>query len=156
MKETFEFLNVLQVHGFPKIIGVLTHLDLFKNQKKLQKTKKKLKHRFWAEIYQGAKLFYLSGLINGKYLHNCTSVYHLIYPKVEIKNLTRFISVTKFRPLQWQSSHPYVLVDRFEDITDPEEVRTNPVCDRTVTLYGYVKGTNLKPHMKVLALQCLE
>lgn len=61
-KETFEFLNILQIHGFPKVMGVLTHLDLFKNQKKLKNTKKKLKHRFWTEIYQGAKLFYLSGI----------------------------------------------------------------------------------------------
>ena len=44
----------LQVHGFPKVMGVLTHLDGFKDQKKLKKTKKALKHRFWAEIYQGA------------------------------------------------------------------------------------------------------
>ena len=43
----------LQVHGFPKVMGVLTHLDAFKDQKKLKKTKKALKHRFWAEIYQG-------------------------------------------------------------------------------------------------------
>ena len=34
-------------------MGVLTHLDGFKDQKKLKKTKKALKHRFWAEIYQG-------------------------------------------------------------------------------------------------------
>ena len=65
--ETFEFLNILQVHGFPKVMGVLTHLDKFKDNKKQRKTKKRLKHRFWTEIYQGAKLFYLSGLINGKY-----------------------------------------------------------------------------------------
>lgn len=44
----------VQVHGFPKVMGVLTHLDGFKDQKKLKKTKKALKHRFWAEIYQGA------------------------------------------------------------------------------------------------------
>ena len=43
--ETFEFLNVCQVHGFPKIMGVLTHLDMFKDAKKLKQTKKKLKHR---------------------------------------------------------------------------------------------------------------
>merc|ERR1719276_125529 len=24
--ETFEFLNLLQLHGFPKVLGVLTHL----------------------------------------------------------------------------------------------------------------------------------
>lgn len=51
--ETFEFLNLLQVQGFPKVMGVLTHLDNFKDPKKLKKTKKALKHRFWAEIYQG-------------------------------------------------------------------------------------------------------
>ena len=43
----------LQVHGFPKVMGVLTHLDGFKDNKRLKKTKKVLKHRFWAEIYQG-------------------------------------------------------------------------------------------------------
>ncbi|OIV99446.1 hypothetical protein TanjilG_17256 [Lupinus angustifolius] len=37
--ETFEFLNILQVHGFPKVMGVLTHLDQFKDAKKLRKTK---------------------------------------------------------------------------------------------------------------------
>ncbi len=46
---------MLQVHGFPKVMGVLTHLDGFKDQKKLKKTKKALKHRFWAEIYQGIR-----------------------------------------------------------------------------------------------------
>lgn len=50
--ETFEFLNIAQAHGFPKIMGVLTHLDGMKNNKTLTKTKKKLKHRFWKEVYQ--------------------------------------------------------------------------------------------------------
>lgn len=50
--ETFEFLNICQVHGFPRIMGVLTHLDSFKNNKVLRKTKKNLKHRFWTEVYQ--------------------------------------------------------------------------------------------------------
>lgn len=44
------------MHGFPKVMGVLTHLDSFKDNKRLKKTKKVLKHRFWAEIYQGACL----------------------------------------------------------------------------------------------------
>lgn len=50
--ETFEFLNILQTHGFPKVMGVLTHLDMFHSTKTLRKTKKKLKQRFWTEIYQ--------------------------------------------------------------------------------------------------------
>ncbi|MCO5554379.1 hypothetical protein L7F22_007909 [Adiantum nelumboides] len=37
--ETMEFLNILQSHGFPKIIGVLTHLDLIKKSATLRATK---------------------------------------------------------------------------------------------------------------------
>lgn len=127
-----------QVHGFPKVMGVLTHLDGFRDVKRLKKTKKALKHRFWAEIYQGAfcalpgpcsvsttscsllpclgmcrrslaglpatgaKLFYLSGMRNGKYLQR------------EVLNLARFIAVQKFRPLTWRQAHPFLLADRFE------------------------------------------
>ena len=79
LQEQFEFLNICQVHGFPKIMGVLTHLDLFKNVTKLRKRKKVLKQRFWTEIYQGAKLFYLSGLLHGR------------YPNMEIQNLARCV-----------------------------------------------------------------
>ncbi|MBN3295779.1 BMS1 protein, partial [Amia calva] len=135
--ETFEFLNICQVHGFPRIMGVLTHLDSFKNNKQLRKTKKRLKHRFWTEVYQGAKLFYLSGMVHGE------------YQKQEVRNLGRFISVMKFRPLVWQTSHPYVLADRMEDLTDPEAMRVDPKCDRTVCLYGYLRGSYLKNRSQV-------
>ena len=50
--ETFEFLNILQAHGFPKVTGDLTHLDVFKNQKILKKVKKALKQCFWTEVWQ--------------------------------------------------------------------------------------------------------
>ncbi|XP_020087257.1 ribosome biogenesis protein bms1-like isoform X1 [Ananas comosus] len=135
--ETFEFLNIMQVHGFPEVIGVLTHLDKFKDVKKLRKTKKQLKERFGAEIKQGAKLFYLSGLIHGK------------YPKREIHNLARFISDRKTSPLSWRLSHPYLLVDRFEDVTPPDRMHTNNKCDRNITLYGYLRGCNMKRGTKV-------
>ncbi|KZT51500.1 DUF663-domain-containing protein [Calocera cornea HHB12733] len=130
--ETFEFLNVLQSHGFPKVLGVLTHLDLIKKAATLKITKKLLKKRFWTEIYQGAKLFYLSGILNGR------------YPDLEIQNLSRFISVMKFRPLVFRNSHPYLLADRLEDLTAREQIRLDPKCDRTITLYGYLRGTNMK------------
>lgn len=138
--EIFEFLNICQVHGMPKIMGVLTHLDMIKNPKLLRKRKKELKHRFWTEVYDGAKLFYLSGLLHGEYLRN------------EVKNLGRFISVMKFRPLQWRGAHSYLLVDRLEDITNTDTVRRNPKCDREVVLYGYVRGVPLKQeHMVHIA-----
>ncbi|XP_075466527.1 ribosome biogenesis protein BMS1 homolog isoform X2 [Ascaphus truei] len=135
--ETFEFLNICQVHGFPKIMGVLTHLDSFKNNKQLRKVKKRLKHRFWTEVYQGAKLFYLSGMVYAE------------YQKQEIRNLGRFISVMKFRPLVWQTSHPYLLADRMEDLTNPEDIRVNAKCDRKVSLYGYLRGAHLKNRSQV-------
>jgi len=135
--ETMEFLNILQAHGFPKVIGVLTHLDLIKKAKTLRATKKRLKQRFWTEIYQGAKLFYFSGVINGR------------YPDTEIQNLSRFISVMKFRPLQFRNSHPHLLADRLEDLTPREQVRLDPKADRIVTVYGYLRGTNLRQDQMV-------
>ncbi|KAF8552742.1 DUF663-domain-containing protein [Imleria badia] len=136
--ETFEFLNILQSHGFPKVIGLLSHLDLIKKQSTLKDTKKALKKRFWTEIYQGAKLFYLSGVLNGR------------YPDSEILNLSRFISVMKFRPLVFRNSHPYLLADRIEDLTPRETIRASKgKCDRTVTLYGYLRGTNLRQSTKI-------
>ena len=72
------------------------------------------------------------------------------YPDTEILNLSRFISVMKFRPIVFRNTHPYMLADRLEDLTPRELVRTsNRKCDRTVTLYGYLHGTNLRPGMKV-------
>ncbi|KAJ3388516.1 Glycoside hydrolase 2 (Mannanase, beta-galactosidase) [Entophlyctis sp. JEL0112] len=135
--ETFEFLNILQSHGFPRIMGVLTFLDKFKDGKRMRKTKKRIKQRFWTEIYQGAKLFYLSGIMNGRYL------------KQEVLNLSRFISVMKFRPLTWRNTHPYILTDRMEDLTPPVILQENSTAPRTVALYGYLRGTNLKPTFKI-------
>ncbi|KAK6755104.1 hypothetical protein RB195_013843 [Necator americanus] len=130
--ETFEFLNICQVHGMPRILGVLNHLDCLKGMGKVNKTKKIMKHRFWTEIYQGAKLFYLTGVIHNEYKKN------------ELHNLVRFISVIKFRPLVWREAHPYMLCDRYEDITDAEVLRADPNADRTVCLYGWVHGAHFK------------
>lgn len=126
-----EFLNIAQHHGMPRVLGVATHLDLFKSQSTLRTSKKRLKHRFWTEVYQGAKLFYLSGVINGR------------YPDREILNLSRFISVMKFRPLKWRNEHPYLLGDRITDLTHPQLIAENPKCDRKVAIYGYLHGTPL-------------
>ncbi|KAF2837265.1 DUF663-domain-containing protein [Patellaria atrata CBS 101060] len=130
--ETMEFLNVLSASGMPgNVFGILTHLDLFKKQETLKAQKKRLKHRFWSELYQGAKLFYLSGVANGR------------YPDREVLNLSRFLSVMKNpRPLVWRNSHPYCLADRFLDITPPTAIEEDPKCDRTIALYGYLRGTN--------------
>ncbi|KAI6647112.1 Bms1l protein [Oopsacas minuta] len=130
--ETFEFINILQVHGFPQVMGVLTHLDLIPRTKTLRRAKKDLRHRFWTEIYQGAKVFYLSGILNGD-----------LYPSMEVHNLSRFISVMRFHPTQWRLSHAFFLADRVEDLTPFEDMRLEPSIDRNIALYGYIRGTNL-------------
>lgn len=72
------------------------------------------------------------------------------YPDTEILNLSRFVSVMKFRPLVFRNAHPYLLADRFEDLTPREDVRLSKgKCDRTVTMYGYLRGTNLRAGTKV-------
>jgi ribosome biogenesis protein BMS1 len=130
--ETMEFLNVLSATGMPgNIFGVLTHLDLFRKPQALKDAKKRLKHRLWRELYQGAHLFYLSGVINGR------------YPDREIHNLSRFLSVMKNpRPLIWRNSHPYTIIDSFRDVTHPNQIEADEKCDRTIALSGYLRGTN--------------
>ncbi|EFC48321.1 ribosome assembly protein BSM1 [Naegleria gruberi] len=130
--ENFEFLNMLQVHGMTRVMGVLTHLDLIKKARTVRKLKKKLKHRFWTEVCDGAKLFYLSGLRGG------------LYTPRETINLSRFISIIKPRPIKWRTTHPCVVVDRFEDVTDPQLIEENSKIERHVCLYGYVRNTFLR------------
>ena len=45
-----------QVAGFPRMMGVLTHLDSFRNASTLRRVKKTLKQRFWTDIYEGCKV----------------------------------------------------------------------------------------------------
>lgn len=42
-----------------------------------------------------------------------------------------------------------MLVDRHEDLTDPNQVEDDPNCNREIVFYGYVRGTHLKHGMKV-------
>ncbi|PFH34328.1 AARP2CN (NUC121) domain-containing protein [Besnoitia besnoiti] len=143
--ETFEFINILQVHGFPRVIGVLTHLDKVEdrqNQKALRRCKKQLKSRFWTEIYEGAKLFYLTGLQYGR------------YKKREVLNLSRYIAVQKYAPLSWRSAHPYLLALRCEPNSilsasknhDEEEEREGRASSASSSciFYGYVRGSVMR------------
>ena len=130
--ETMEFLNILAATGMPgNVFGILTHLDLFRKPQALKEAKKRLKHRLWTELYQGAHLFYLSGVLNGR------------YPDREIHNLSRFLSVMKNpRPLVWRNSHPYTIIDNYRDITHPTKIEEDETCDRSIELSGYLRGTN--------------
>ena len=49
-------------------MGVLTHLDFFKENKQKRDAKKTLKKRFAQEVGENFKLFYLSGIKNEYYI----------------------------------------------------------------------------------------
>ena len=68
---------------------------------------------------------------------------------MEILNLARFLSIMKLRPLVWRNSHPYMVADRMEDLTPSSVVQQDRTVDRTVSLFGYLHGTNFKSWMKV-------
>jgi len=71
------------------------------------------------------------------------------YMNQEISNLCRFISVIKLRPIMWRQNHPYLLVDKVKDLTDPEELSKNKKTDRTVALYGFSRGAHMNPSYSV-------
>ncbi|KAI3886656.1 hypothetical protein MKX03_034750, partial [Papaver bracteatum] len=97
--ETFEFLSLLRVHGLPKVMGVLTHLDHFKDEKELNETKERLQDHFQTEICEGATTFHLSGLNDFE-----------LYKTLEVQKLAEAISMLQLRTLSWRAEHPYVLV----------------------------------------------
>jgi ribosome biogenesis protein BMS1 len=134
--ETFEFLNLLQLHGFPKVAGVLTNLDcprFQKNRTALQTVRKSVKQRLWTESHKGNKMFeFCGGLTGGKYKKN------------EVQRLALFVSRVKFRPLVWRNAHPYVLVDRIELLPQRNGKKLNDTNTRDVTLFGYVRGSRLR------------
>ncbi|MCL7028002.1 hypothetical protein MKW94_000541 [Papaver nudicaule] len=131
--ETFEFLNLLQVHGMPKVIGVLTYLDELKDENSRAIAKQCLMRNFKAYINQGAHIFCLSGLSNNR----------MSYKKHEIQELADFLSFEEFHTLPCRATHPYLLVDRFEDVTSSEELQMDSNCKRNVILYGYLRGCDM-------------
>ncbi|KAI3843938.1 hypothetical protein MKW92_041010 [Papaver armeniacum] len=135
--ETFEFLNLLQAHGLPKVMGVLTHLDQFEDETKLNDTKERLKDLFRTEIYQGAVTYSLSGL------------QHDLYNMEDIQELAEEISTLQFHLSSRRAAHPYMLVDRFKDVTPLQKVHKNANCKRNIHLFGYLRGCSIKSGAKV-------
>ena len=117
--ETFEYLNLLLSHGFPKVIGVLTHLD---NCEKI--IAKNLKARFRKELNTSVKVYKLDKLINGK------------YEKKSIIGLSRLLNLSKIRVLSFRENRGYCLVDRAE------------YSNNKTILYGYSRGIGLKENDK--------
>lgn len=133
----YEYLNILQATGFPRVYTVFTHLDLIKNIKALNQTKTRLRERIWKELEPGSRVFYMKGL------H-----YNKAYLKNDAQLLIRIIAQQEHKlGLRWRDSHGGILVDRIEDLTDPgllsADKEMNKLVKHTVAFFGYVRGTYL-------------
>ena len=117
--ETFEFLSVLQIHGFPRLLGVATHMDYLRENKQKKKMKKELRKRFEVEVPPESKLFFVKNLKKG------------LYDFKDIHNLSRFISVIIPREMEFKKKHPHLLVDRVEQ------------NDGRPMVFGYVRGGDI-------------
>ncbi|EGR32753.1 hypothetical protein IMG5_071660 [Ichthyophthirius multifiliis] len=133
--ETFEYISLLKSHGFPNVMGVLTHMDFFKDSKQLRKTRKKYKKRFEHEVGNDYKLFYLSGMKFGT------------YPKLEISNLARFISIIKYATVPWKANHPFIIPDRYEHGKEGQKFDDNEQLD--VSFYGWIRGASYGINNKI-------
>lgn len=54
----FEFINMIQVHGMPRVIPVLNHLDTYKESSSSRAIRRKIKQRLWVDL--NSKIFLLT------------------------------------------------------------------------------------------------
>jgi ribosome biogenesis protein BMS1 len=133
--ETFEFMSLLKNHGFTSVMGVLTHMDQFRQNKSLNKLKKQIKKRFLKEATDKAKLFYLFGIKNE------------MYQKMQMHNLARYLKVIKPSIPGFRVNHPYILSDRFDVnfLTNADD----PEADVFVSFFGYIRGNNFSKNSRI-------
>ena len=132
--ETFEFISLLKNHGFTQIVGVITHMDDFRQNKSLSKYKKQIKKRFIKDATDKSKLFYLFGIKNNLYI------------KLQLHTMARYLKVIKPNQPGFRINHPYIFCDRYDinfskiQKKEEEEEKNEDVI---VSLFGYVRGNHL-------------
>ncbi|KAH0787889.1 ribosome biogenesis protein Bms1 [Histomonas meleagridis] len=119
--ETFEFLNLLSSHGFPKIISVISHLDLCDKS-----AASAIKARFRKELSTTVKVYKLEKLIHGK------------YEKKSIMGLSRLLNQSKIRVLSFRKGRGYLIADRVESGKNGETL-----------LFGYCRGDGLNNKQRI-------
>ena len=134
--ETFEFISLLKNHGFTQIMGVITHMDDFRQNKSLSKYKKQIKKRFIKDATDKSKLFYLFGIKNNLYI------------KLQLHTMARYLKVIKPAQPGFRINHPYVFCDRY-DLTFTKSTQDNDNDDVIVSLFGYIRGNHLNKNSLV-------
>ncbi|CAH8480397.1 unnamed protein product [Dicrocoelium dendriticum] len=143
----FEFINIMQVHGLPRIVPVLNHLDTYKDSSSSRAIRRKIKQRLWVDL--NSKIFLLTRFQPKRYPTYEVAANKYSKPGeyllAEVRRLARMIVVKIPRLTDWRTSHPYLLIDRLEDITDSSLVAASPEVDRSISMYGWVRGAPIPP-----------
>lgn len=128
--ETFEMLNLLKTHGFPKILCVITKLDKIEGLSKQRSIVKKMKKRIWTEVCDGIKVLTMTKVVGGRYLDR------------DVSTAARYITQMKYRPFMWRSTHPYVIADQVQVESSQEHagIKSNEQGMRLFSVTGYVRG----------------
>ena len=134
--DTFEFISLLKNHGFTSVMGVITHMDEYKQNKSLSKYKKKIKKRFLKDATDKSKLFYLYGIKNNLYI------------KQQLHTMARFLKVTNPNTPLFRINHPYLFCDRY-DITFTKNSSNNNNDDVMVSFFGYVRGAHFNKNVNI-------
>ena len=134
--DTFEFISLLKNHGFTSVMGVITDMDDFKQNKSLSKYKKKIKNRFLKDATDKSKLFYLYGIKNNLYI------------KQQLHTMARFLKVTNPNTPLFRINHPYIICDRY-DITFIKNSNNDDNDDVMVSFFGYVRGAHFNKNVTI-------
>ncbi|OAG29791.1 ribosome biogenesis protein BMS1 [Nematocida sp. ERTm5] len=128
--ETFEMLNLLRTHGFPKIMCVVTKVDMIEGGVSKQRSVvKKMKKRLWTEVCNGIKVIPMSKVVGGRYLDR------------DIIKASRYITQMKYRPFMWRSTHPYIVADQLLEEENKGDLNISvPSGMKLFSLTGYVRG----------------
>ncbi|EHY66468.1 hypothetical protein NERG_00108 [Nematocida ausubeli] len=128
--ETFEMLNLLRTHGFPKVMCVITKIDKIEGGMTKQRSLiKKMKKRLWTEVCDGIKVIPMSKVVGGRYLDR------------DVIKASRYITQMKYRPFMWRATHPYIVADQLLEEDKKEETGICvPSGMRLFSLTGYVRG----------------
>lgn len=81
---------------------------------------------------------------------NCQKNYVMNICKITWKYTLLLFIFFNYYLIKWvYFIHIIYFLCRYEDLTDPEKMRKDKKCDRTVSLYGYMRGAHLKYNSKI-------
>ncbi|KAL0233632.1 hypothetical protein PCE1_002145 [Barthelona sp. PCE] len=136
--ETFEFMTIIKTTGYTTVMAAMTKCDLVP-MPRLKKKRKMMKRRWKKDVGQGGKFFFFNEIVSGG----------RFYKRSAITNFHRLLVNCKVKKITWRDAHPYMVVNRCEDVTNPAILEQDPSSSRTMSFYGWVRGVPLHDEQRM-------